>query len=1094
MNLKVFLYSLALSFAIFPVIYPQKKIINDNAMIKYVDSLKQELAKCDNAEDSVYFLCRIVWSTDSKLVHEKLHYAKLTLKTLERISDKLKISEAYDAAASGFWGINDIKKAKELFRKSLIIGEKNNFPIRIGYGAYYLAQIALSENNFDSSFFYINISRHAFKKAGRNDMVLQNGWLLLKSNPDNRKNHIDTLINDMIKVVEVTNNPTELLFHYLNLSRLYGMLENKAQSMHYVQLAMDIADDIENLKGLTKAYYTIAAYFRDDQKNYETALSYYNKIYEIQESHNNKLGIADVYNEIGTVYKLMGNDSLALHYFKESLEIAKNEKHRHYIADAYKNIGEINYIQKKYDEALGYYLKCYETGCDYCPKITFHTALINIGNVYLNSKDYHNSLMYFKKALVLADSSNADYERAISYSSIAKYYEIQNKLNESVSYYKKSLDYARSANSLLLQSEITNHLSRLYFSTDEFEKAYSYSELSKKLTDSLETISKVDNLAKLETRFEFQNLQMQKELDKVKSEKEIARQKLIRNFFIIGLMLAGLLGFIIYLGYRRKKKDNKLLNEQKVAIEKMSNQVHEADQAKLQFFTNVSHELRTPLTLILGITEKLKISIKEKHFVNSIRKNSLKLLQLINHLLDLRKLDASKMSLEVTKGNINDFLKGIKSSFEDYAFKKNIAIEFHSVEKEITGYFDHDKLEKVFSNLISNAVKYNRENGAVNISARKESAGFVRIVISDTGIGISEKDLKNIFNRFYRVPENNVHGSGIGLALVKELVELHKGEISAKSIKNEGTYFSVEIPIDKHYYSESEISQKENEINPWNFADALDIEDEVSKEKLTDPNPDKQTLLIVEDNSDLRKFIADIFIKEFEILEASNGEEGFKLSQEYVPDIIISDIIMPKLSGIQLVEKIKHNVTTSHIPVILLTAKRDLGTLLSGFEKGADDYISKPFDSSILKSRVENLLRLRKHLVEKFSKQFHLEPKEIIIEDADQKFLEKAIKIIEEQISNPNLNIDLLAMELGVSRTQLYRKLKALSDYSANQFIRIIRLKRAAQILRQGQNNISEVMDATGFSNYSHFNNCFKEYFGEFPKDYALLSVKGSMN
>ena len=1094
MNTKPLILFIFLSFALSTFLFPQKTKTDAASSNPVIDSLKLELANSKTAEDSIFWLCRLAWQTGSDLPQDKLYYGKLALEKSNRITDQLKISEAYDAAASGYWAVNKIETTKKLFHKSLEIGEKNNYPVRIGYSSYHLAQIAMQEGNPEEAYSFVTKSKKAFKQSGSSDMILKNGWLLLKSNHNNRKNNIDTLITDIFDVIESTDNPDEILFHYLSLSRLYNMLENKTQSMHFVQLAMEIADEVENQNGLTKAYHSIAAYFRDDQKNYEAALTYYNKIYEIQKKQDLPLGIAWVYNEIGTCYKLMEKDSLALHYLNESLKLAKNENHRHYISNAYMNIGEINYIKQNYQEALDYYLKCYKTGCDFCPQINFHTALINLGNVYLNSKDYKNSLLYYNKALALSDSANANYERAISYLSLAKYYAEQGKNRESANNFKTALDFAKKTNSLQLQADINNYLGGIYYDLGDFKQAYTYSEQSKILSDSLENISKVDNLAKLETRFEFQNLQMQKEFDKAKSEQEIARQKLIRNLFVLGLVLVGILGFIIFLSYRRKKKDNKLLNEQNKAIERMSRKIHEADQAKLQFFTNVSHELRTPLTIILGITEKFKESVKEQQITHTIRKNSLKLLQLINHLLDLRKLDASKMPLEVSEGNIIDFLKGIKSSFDEYASKKNISIQIQASEKALSGYFDHDKLEKVLTNIISNAIKYNRENGSVTISVEKNSDGYTILGIEDTGLGISEKEIKNIFARFYRVPENNIHGSGIGLALVKELVELHKGEISVRSVKNEGTIFSVKIPTERLFYTDNEIKNLDNGANLWEHSEIVDTDDEVSLDKDFVPNPNKQTLLIVEDNNDLRKFIADIFSEEYEVLKASDGEEGYQLSHKYVPDLIISDIIMPKVSGIQLVEKVKNDITTSHIPIILLTAKKDFGTHLASFEKGADDYINKPFSSAILKSRVENLLRLRKQLVEKFSKQFHLEPKEITIDDADQKFLEKTIQIIEKQITEPNLNIDFLALELGVSRTQLYRKLKALTDYSANQFIRVIRLKRAAQILKQGQNNIAEVMDATGFSNYSHFNNCFKEYFGELPKDYALLTVKGSMN
>ena len=1056
----------------------------------YIDSLKNILSNSKNAPDSVKILCKLTWTIYGIDKEAAINYGIQALKTSKNTSDSSLIADAYDAAAKACNLKGDRLKEKELSTIALEIGLRNNLIYRTAWSYYHLANLYISEGNFKKAEMLAKKSSLYFYQKKDYRRAFNCYWLLINAN---QKQYTDSLINLITNYLPEIDEEARL-FYLLELSNLYNIKENRNKAMYYVQMAMDVADKNKNTKGISKAYYIIAGYLSDIQQNYTLALTYYKKILEIRQENKTK-EIGDLYIQIGEMHRLMGNDSLALLYFNKGLENGQERKHRHTIAIAFMKLGEYNYQNHNYKNALNYYLKCYETGCDVCPRIKFHDALIKIGNVYLFSNDFRNAYTYYQKSIELADSFSYNQEQVASYQSFAGLYEKQGQINKAVNYYLKAYNLSKSIKFLEGQQFNAGKLGSVYSLQNNHRKAYEYLNIAKVLSDSIREMNHADNLAKLETYFDFKNQRIQRELDKVKSDEEITRQKLLRNSFIVGLIFSGIIGFMIYIGYRRKKKDNVLLHEQKLAIENMSKKVHEADQAKLQFYTNVSHELRTPLTIIMGITEKLKSALHENQNIQTIRKNSLKLLQLINHLLDLRKLDESKMKLCITEGNIVNFIKGIISSFEEYARQKSITIELYPDNKEITGFFDHDKCEKIFSNLVSNAVKYNRENGQVRISVDKEDSGYARIEVNDNGIGIPEKEIKNIFTRFYRVPDNNEQGSGIGLALVKELVELHKGEISVNSIKNEGSSFVVKVPVEKHFYSGDEISQTENEKGKWNYAETMYTDDEFKDEKSNEaPNVDKETILIVEDNTDLRKYIAGIFTGEYEIIEASNGEDGYKLSLEYVPDIIISDIVMPKLSGIQLVEKVKNCPATSHIPIILLTAKNDMGTRLNSFEKGADEYISKPFESVILKSRVENLLRLRKLLVEKFSKQFQLQPKEITIDDADQKFLQKTIDTIENHISNPNLNVDFLAMELCVSRTQLYRKLKALTDYSANQFIRIIRLKRAAQILRQGQNNIAEVMDATGFSNYSYFNNCFKEYFGEFPKDYVLLSIEGNSN
>ncbi len=1066
-----------------------------------LDSLKKELKRCKNVQDSLRIICQITWNTSGTQPEQTKKYGDLALIKSKRVFDPELLAEAYDAAALGFRVDGDNKMAKTYYQKSLDIGYRHNLPERIAWGSYNLGQIILSDGDYDLSKTLANESRKYFKIIGNYDLLLATNQMKLKIDGISGFSEatVDTFINDIQNSVGRLQDSTYLIWAYLNLANLYLQRENRSQSLHYIQVAMELAEKSNNIKGIANTYVAIGNYFRDELANYDVALAYYNKVLKICTENDLALKAADMHIQIGNVYKLMSENNEALKHYRTSLDIGNRLNHRHTRANSYRCIGEICYQNQQYDDALSYYLKSYEIGCDECPQIKFHSVLIDVGNLYMHIKNYPEALNYYQKSLDLADSSGSIINKAISMQHLARYRKETGKNSQAIRDYIHALDLAYATNTLFLQRDISSELAGVYSETGNYKKAFELMKTSNILKDSLEIISRADNLARLETKFEFQNLQMQKELElkenKLRAEEEINKQVRLKIYFIVGFILMTLLGLIIYSGYRRKQRDNRMLEAQKKQIEKMSEEVHKADQAKLQFFTNISHEFKTPLTLILGMTDRLKTLIHNNDQIKIIRKNSLKLLQLVNHLLDLRKIDTSKMKLSINEGIINEFIKGIVSSFEDIANRKKINLKYNSAGEETRGYFDHNKLEKILSNLLSNALKYTQEGGKVNVISGLNNDGYLTIEIIDNGIGITENEMKHIFDRFYRVSENNNQGSGIGLALVKELVEIHKGEIKADCKKNEGSCFNIILPVDKHFYTDDEISTEENESFAWNYADVLDTENEsMNANEKAKPSPENKTILIVEDNRDLRSYIADIFKHKFTVVEAKDGKNGYNLAREYVPDIIISDIMMPGMTGIQLVDTLRNDVATSHIPIILLTAKNDLGTRLTSFEKGADDYISKPFDSVILKSRVENLLRLRKQLVEKFSQQFHLQPREITIENADQKFLQKAIDTIENHISNPNLNVDLLAMELNVSRTQLYRKLQALTDYPPKHFIRVIRLKRAAQILKQGQNNIAEVMDATGFSNYSYFNNCFRELFGKYPKDYAVISVKGNLN
>lgn len=1006
---------------------PQKNM----AQQAFIDSLKSELPKCKNASDSVRILCLLNWNISESNPGEAIQYGELALKTAKKITDQSLIADAYDAAGLASRLDGNIEQAKERYKTAMELGIKNNFPGRIAWSSNSLAELIFGEGNYKALETLIHRSYKYFRQVNNPRMAFNSYYGLIKLNPVPAADSLRKYITDYLPQVQ---NESEKMFYYLELTNLCNLSNNRKQAMYFVQLAMELAEKNKSSKGIIKAYYQIAGYFSNVMHNYSLALTYYEKIKE----ENTKLKFDDqgsVLVDMGEMHRLLGNSALALSYFNKALESAQKAKHRHSIASAYLKLGDVNYQQKNYTDALFYYIKCYDTNCDVCPKIKFHDALVNIGNVYLFSNDIGNAKKYYQKSLQIADSASSSRAQSYSWQAFAYLYEKQGDINNAIACNQKAMQYAVEAGYLEGQQYNAEKLSNLYAKRNDFKQALQYKNQSNSLKDSIAKINEIGNLAKFETYFDFQHLQVQRELEKTKSNEEIGRQKLFRNFFITGFILIGLVGLLIFIGYRRKRKANMLLHEQKLAIESMAAKVHEADQAKLEFYTNVSHELKTPLTLILGMTEKLKSVVNEGNAMHIVRKNALKLLQLVNHLLDLRKIDSSNMHLQVKEGDLIEFLKGISSSFDNLFQQKQLTVEFQAQEPVLSGYFDHDKLEKIFSNLVSNAIKYTPGGGTVHIGIVKRNDGYAELNVTDNGIGIPEHEIHHIFERFYRVPGNNNQGSGIGLALVKEMVVLHKGEIKVMSKKNQGSRFTVIFPVDKNFYTAKEMSNPEVERSNWNYADVLDIEgDNTDEKEPSEPDPDSKTILIVEDNTDLRKFIAGIFNKEYAVIEAQDGVEGYKKSRTYVPDIIVSDIMMPNMSGLQLVDKLRSDITTSHIPIVLLTAKNDITTHINSFEKGVDDFISKPFDSSILKSRVENLLRLRKQLVEKFSKQFQLQPREISIENADQQFIQKAIEIIEKNMSNPNLNVDLLAMELAVSRIPALQKTQCTYRLSAQAF------------------------------------------------------------
>jgi signal transduction histidine kinase/ligand-binding sensor domain-containing protein/DNA-binding response OmpR family regulator len=528
--------------------------------------------------------------------------------------------------------------------------------------------------------------------------------------------------------------------------------------------------------------------------------------------------------------------------------------------------------------------------------------------------------------------------------------------------------------------------------------------------------------------------------------------------------------------------------------EKENAQIQELDRLKTNFFTNISHEFRTPLTLIISPLEKYlsennDLPTPQKKRAESIYRNAKQLQKLINQLLDLSKLEAGRFFPEITQSDIIEFTEKVTNSFQDLAEEKHISLQFISPEKHLMAYFDGDILEKILTNLLSNAFKFSKKGGTINasISLKLSDNQQVIVKVSDNGIGIAPENLPNIFNRFYQVHDKNqsqIVGTGVGLSLCKELAELHRGEILVSSKLGEGTTFSVYLPITKKAFDKQWIREGENIPDNQNHRtkNTIQITDNQTIEII---NKDKPLILIAEDNEDLRAYIKEIFIQDFQILEAENGLIAQKIAQENLPDLIISDWMMPLKTGVELCQNIKMNTNTSHIPVIILTSKSSNESKLMGLETGADDYITKPFNANLLAVRVKNILENRKKLRELFSNSPKIKAREITLNSSDEHFIERAIKIVEENMGNINLDITFLEEELKMSNMQMYRKLKSLTNLSGNEFIKNIRLKKAVQLLESENYNIAEIAYKVGFNDPSYFSRIFKKQYGKVPSEYV---------
>jgi signal transduction histidine kinase/DNA-binding response OmpR family regulator len=516
--------------------------------------------------------------------------------------------------------------------------------------------------------------------------------------------------------------------------------------------------------------------------------------------------------------------------------------------------------------------------------------------------------------------------------------------------------------------------------------------------------------------------------------------------------------------------------------------IKEMDNIKSKFFANISHEFRTPLTLIQGPLQQIEEQMNETgkngvatvplRQIKTMRRNTDRLLELVNQLLDLSRLDSGKMELQIIKGDVLQLLKSLAASFDSMGERKQIHYHIHFPEQTPIAFFDKDKLEKIFTNLLSNAFKYTPEKGTVSVIVEMDD-NRLRLSVEDNGPGIAKKELDKIFDRFYQVEGTEDKGTGIGLALVKELVDLYRGQISVSSEPGKGSRFRVSLPIDKNAFKENELVYGEWKSEENFISRNVDEKEEmISNQSTSGLLP---LLLVVEDNNDLRRFICETVQQNYQVTEAKNGQEGFEKAMAEIPDVIISDVMMPVMDGFAMTGRIKKDERTSHIPVILLTAKAGQQHKIEGLETGADDYLTKPFDAKELLVRIQNLIDQRKLLRKKFAGNIQLKPSEISVKSIDEIFLTNVMQAIEKNMEEEEFGVEELAKKVTMSRSQLHRKLIALIDKPPSDLIRQTRLLRAKELLQKKASTPSEVAFKVGFSSHTYFSKCFKEEFGISP-------------
>jgi signal transduction histidine kinase/DNA-binding response OmpR family regulator len=600
-----------------------------------------------------------------------------------------------------------------------------------------------------------------------------------------------------------------------------------------------------------------------------------------------------------------------------------------------------------------------------------------------------------------------------------------------------------------------------------------------------------------------QQTEIERHQNRIDEYLKIYRNQRIALYSLVGsLTLAIIFGAYVIYALKEKRNANRILerknlqiNEQKEEIQRIALEAEDATKAKFRFFTNISHEFRTPLSLIMGPLDMLledKVLKTRKNALQHlllIKNNAERLLRLINQLMAFRKIENNKLKLQVSKQNIVEFINDIKKGFDTLAIKKNIDFQLQYQDSSIEVWFDRNWLDKVIFNLLSNAFKFTDQNGLIHMQIAKDNQkGIVTLRVEDNGRGMSQEHVRYAFDRFYTGDNFSDKGTGLGLSLSKELIELHGGNIELQSEKGYGTVFIVNLPLGSTHFSESnlvsETKQEETVIDhTWEIDDLMGEE-----VKLDQKRSEKDfTILIIEDNEELNSFLSSSLSTKYKVVSCMDGEMGLKRVIEEIPDLVICDITLPGKDGLTITKNIKSDYRTSHIPVILLTARTHEDQKLEGLRSGADAYITKPFQFEFLLENIKNLFRNRESLKLHFSEDAFemIEDESIDLKrsNPDDEFIKKFKLIVKQNLNNHTFGVQDICNEMGFSRVQLYRKVKVLLDYSVNDYINAVRMKKAIKLLRKTDSSISDIAYTVGFSSPAYFSTAFKSYFKISPSD-----------
>jgi signal transduction histidine kinase/CheY-like chemotaxis protein len=863
-----------------------------------------------------------------------------------------------------------------------------------------------------------------------------------------------------------------VLFAALNIHGERGDLQELAER------AVFHAQKSGNKLTLMEAYSTLSQYYGVNSI-WDKTIEVCDKALALAVEIKDTLGIVNNYNLLAICNLELKNFSLTEKYHQDAVKLSKKIERPYELGRAYAGLAELYFYQAKWEAAVihadlgaaSFKKLVYPIGETQALVISA-AALRQIGNLEASESRC-------QKVLKLLDEAGNELIRGEIESTLGYIALERNELDKAEKYFISSEKAAIQGKDYKLLKEVYHGLELLNVARNDFQKSKQYKLKYELAADSFFTSKILSNISDYQVKYET-----------AKKEQQIAIEKEKRNrlLFISLVALIILSAAFIYFRIRQKLKEQKTKLEAQLEHAE-AERLREVDKIKSNFFANISHEFRTPLSLIVSPLDQMIQGTfkgdKEKYY-KIMHRNGKRLLELVNQLLDLSKLESGKIKLEARYGDISKLIQILVFSYESLSDKKNIQLKLGAESTKMMCYFDRDKVEKILSNLISNAIKFSHDDSSIELNYKfaDQQNEIIQIAISDQGIGIPEDQIPHLFERFSKTTSSEVQpGSGIGLALTKELVELHGGTIQVQSNEGRGTTFMITLQVSKQFFQPEEIKAGQQVYESQELSAPISKQpgSKPSEIKVSDGNG-KKVLLLVEDNADLRDYIKDQVKDQFTVIEAENGRQGINLAEKNIPDLILTDVMMPEMDGHEFCKHIKSHASTSHISVIMLTAKADQEDKLAGLKYGADDYLTKPFDALELNLKLTNLIsrqeKMQQHILSSLTS---LKPTQVKADSMDAAFLLQVKEVIEANFDDEYFSVVELSQKIGLSRSQLHRKLTALAGIGPNEIIRNMRLERAMQLLQQKSGNVSEIAYQCGFNSPAYFIKCFRDYFGVTP-------------